>query len=34
VSLGARSAEAFEKASARLGMAVDNWDYATLRDEA
>lgn len=33
LGLAARDAAAFESASARLGLALEAWDYATLRDE-
>jgi hypothetical protein len=34
VSMGTRSAELFVRGSARVGMTVDDWDYATLQDES
>ena len=33
VGLATQEAESFVAASARLGMEVEQWDYATLRDE-
>ncbi|MFI5300991.1 MAG: hypothetical protein ACHREM_23155 [Polyangiales bacterium] len=33
IGLATRAAEQFEAASARLGIVIDSWDYATIRDE-
>lgn len=33
LGLATRNAADFESASARLGLELDDWDYATLRDE-
>jgi hypothetical protein len=33
LGLATRDAASFVAASARLGVAIEAWDYATLRDE-